>query len=1008
MAVQRQAWVAGVVTVVSIGVAVTVNLLTSGWSWLVFAVLALLAGVWVALEVWRAAPRREVRGGAVVPAGVDGFVPRPELTDQIVRALLSGGKGRVGITTTLAGAGGFGKTTLAAWVLRVPEVEEAFPDRYWVTVGQEMRGAALADAVNDVIGQVTGNRPGFTSPEQAGLHLGVLLADRRPAPLLVVDDVWTTEQLRPFLDAARSCTLLVTTRVPDLLAAADAQAIRVDQMNPTQARDLLGDGLAGLSDDLRERLLDSTGRWPLALRLANSALRRTARDGGDLAEAAERLVRRLDDLGPTALDVADPAGRERTVAATLESSLGALGDRRERALELAIFPEDTEVPSDVVAQLWRATAGLSPDDSERLCQELVELSLVERGGAKIRLHDVIRTYLRHECGPDRLTSLHRGLLDQAATALPAPGGPVPWWTLPPSSGYLWRWLSYHLNGAGRGAELAELATTPGWVLGKLRRLGPVAVAEDLALVATDLARELARVLDQIGHLLVPGELDHAVVNALAHRLPDFPAFDELRTAALAEVADHPRLTPWRPLPDLPDPALNRVLVGHDHVDRIFFAPDATWLATVGGDGIRVWRPSTGQLLRVVPAAGSRYYSSSCALSRDGRTLAVSTLSGVIRFLDTTTWEYLDTRLDKGSHWPEVCGFVDDGRSLVTEGDKDRLVVWDVASGRRSRVVKPKATPRGCADLGGGRVLVVHDEGLEVRDPDGAVVASAPTSWGSVGQPVVSPDRRWAVVPSEDGLLVWDLANTDHPPITRHDHVNLSAAAFFPGGGRLATGDDTGLIVLWDTAGWRPVAWIPTHAGEVGDLAVSADGVLASLGSDSTVRLWNPDRAGEGDPPSRTSAIPDLCAAAPDGSWIAFGLGNRLHVANPRTWAPLFTRDLPGEADGMAASPDGTRLVVALGGTLHAVDAKTWEIDTAFDRARWVESLQDLVWSPDGTMLATVADDRVLRVHDSRDGRVLAEFRLDGQLKAVTWVAADRLVVVGSRGVCWFAYTPRTA
>ncbi|GAA0219939.1 hypothetical protein GCM10010492_17500 [Saccharothrix mutabilis subsp. mutabilis] len=1147
---QRQTWAAGAVTVVSIGVAVTVNLLTSGWSWVVFAVLAVLAAVWVALEVWRSSPRRERPGGAVVPARVDGFVPRPELTDQIVRALSSGGRGRVGITTTLAGAGGFGKTTLAAWVLRLPEVRELFPDQYWVTVGQEMRGAALADAVNDVIGQVTGRRPGFTSPEQAGLHLGGALAARKPPPLLVVDDVWTSEQLRPFLDAARTCTLLVTTRVPDLLAAAEAQTIRVDQMNPAQARDLLVGGLGELPDDLRERLLDRTGRWPLALRLANSALRRTARDGGDIAQAAERLVRRLGDVGPTALDVADPAGRERTVAATLESSLGVLGDRRDRAIELAIFPEDTEVPPDVVALLWHSTAGLSADDSERLCQELVELSLVERGGTRIRLHDVIRTYLRHECGPDRLTALHRDLLDRAAAALPDPGS---WWALPTSAEYLWRWLGYHLNGAGRGTELAELATTPGWVTGKLRRLGPVAVAEDLALVATPLAGELARVLDRIGHLLVPGDLDHAVVNALAHRLPDLPAFHELRAAALAEVAGHPRLTPWRPLPDLPDPALNRVLVGHDdYTERVFCAPDGTWLATAGGDGVRVWHPGTGRLLRVVPRTVSPFSGDTCALSRDGRTLAVDGRANTTLLLDTTTWEPSTTVLRHGAHGPDLRCFTADNKTLVTIGD-DKLVVWDVGTGRAVRTFKTPPGTEHCVSLDDGQVLTADDEGLKVWNLDAGVPVARCDPQRATGTPVVGLDGRCVAVPTGDGLLVWDLAEPARPPVVLHYHPNLSAAVFLPDGRTLATGDETGLIVLWDTAGWQPTAWIAAHAGSVQDLAVTPNGVLVSLGGDATVRLWNPDHAGGGDAPTRGTAQPDLCAAAadgswlavsddvsvvvydpataavvaelrytgvvwamtalgsdtlvidklsgmivcrsdnwqasrslalpstwsldaaasranlvlatdsttdtaglwdvstwapptfvevgeelrpvagppaepgklrralarkrgkrsrtsiygelaPDGSWVALSRGDRLRVADPRTWAPIASCRLPGEVQGVLVSPDGGRLLVRSGPTLHMVDTATWKVDRGFGGLEWPWSSEDLAWSPDGTMLATSSEDRVLRVHDSRDGRVVAEFRLDGELKAVRWVGPDRLVVVGGRGVYWFAYS----
>jgi hypothetical protein len=73
--------------------------------------------------------------------------------------------------------------------------------------------------------------------------LGRLL-DERPPVLLVVDDVWDEAQLRPFRIAGRSCTRLVTTRIPELLPAGVAQ-IRVDEMSAEQARMLVGDGWPG-------------------------------------------------------------------------------------------------------------------------------------------------------------------------------------------------------------------------------------------------------------------------------------------------------------------------------------------------------------------------------------------------------------------------------------------------------------------------------------------------------------------------------------------------------------------------------------------------------------------------------------------------------------------------------------------------------------------------------------------------------------------------------------------
>jgi hypothetical protein len=67
--------------------------------------------------------RRPSRGEPRTPwmaPPLDRMVERPELGDRLIAALTAPGAAEVGLTTGLAGAGGFGKTTLAAWVCHRP------------------------------------------------------------------------------------------------------------------------------------------------------------------------------------------------------------------------------------------------------------------------------------------------------------------------------------------------------------------------------------------------------------------------------------------------------------------------------------------------------------------------------------------------------------------------------------------------------------------------------------------------------------------------------------------------------------------------------------------------------------------------------------------------------------------------------------------------------------------------------------------------------------------------
>src|ERR1035441_2620275 len=301
----------------------------------------------------------------------DWVVARPAEMAAVVKALVGGGAGTVGITTGLYGAGGFGKTTLAQMVCADRRVRRRFAGRvHLVTVGRDVRGAAaVAAKINDVIKLVSGEDATFTDPHLAGQQLGSLL-EAGPRRLLVLDDVWEPEQLSPFTEGSKRCARLVATRVPGLLAGRGT-AVRVDQMSPEQARALLTSGLPQLDPAVADGLLAVTGRWPLLLRLVNKVLANYAQVAADVSAPGGGVRRRgmgaggpavVDDLLGDAgrgLDVGQPQQRAQAVRATIGASTSLL-DRHdaERFAELGVFAEDEIIPFHLVAQLWRATAGL--------------------------------------------------------------------------------------------------------------------------------------------------------------------------------------------------------------------------------------------------------------------------------------------------------------------------------------------------------------------------------------------------------------------------------------------------------------------------------------------------------------------------------------------------------------------------------------------------------------------------------------------------------------------------
>src|SRR5262249_42576524 len=96
-----------------------------------------------------------------------GYVPRPNVFDQIKSQLLSGHSDQTtAITTALRGAGGFGKTTLALALCHDGEIQAAFPDGIlWIELGEHPKRPL--DVLNRVLASLEPSLSGAIMLEEA-------------------------------------------------------------------------------------------------------------------------------------------------------------------------------------------------------------------------------------------------------------------------------------------------------------------------------------------------------------------------------------------------------------------------------------------------------------------------------------------------------------------------------------------------------------------------------------------------------------------------------------------------------------------------------------------------------------------------------------------------------------------------------------------------------------------------------------------------------------------------
>ncbi|MGP4111347.1 NB-ARC domain-containing protein [Streptomyces sp. 4N509B] len=904
---------------------------------------------------------------------LDRLVDRPELSRRLMEVLTASEASEVGLTTAIRGAGGFGKTSLAAWVCHRDQIKRRYPGGLlWVTLGQEIQRSTLAERINDLSFTLSGQRPALSDPDTAGAELGQLLDNREPV-LLVLDDVWSEAHLRPFRIGGRSCTRLVTTRLPDLMPP-DQPSVHVDIMTEAQGVAMVRDGVTGLPTLTAVRLADLAGRWPVLLNLVNRALRRQVVQGQNPEQAAGDIARRLEVDGPTTFDPAVSRDRTRAVAATVEASLVLMeqGDQR-RFLELAIFPEDVEIPLSILDLLW-------PGRAEALSENFFSLGLVaalkrDEPGPRLILHDIIRGYLRGRLDGAARAEVHRRLVSSAAAAhLPATesGTREPWWLLPSHEGYLWRYLPWHLQESGSVEALEELVCDLRWVEAKTRLLGSVVPVEsDLERAQGTTVSALRRALRQSASLLGPIEPPESLGAILASRLQHVPelaaALDTYRAGLRV-----PKLEPIWPLADLSVPHDVAEASGHiGGVTACSFSPDGDLLASASDDAtVRVWQLADGGQRAVLSGHAGGVWD--CSFSSDGTLIATASADRTVRLWRTDTWSPMSVL---AGHVDSVrsCCFSADRELLASASDDGTIRLWSVADATERAVLRGHSkSVRSCRFSPDGELLAsASDDGTirlwSVADATERAVLRGHSD--SVRSCRFSPDGELLASASDDGTLrLWTVASRAERLQIAIQHDPALSCAFSPDGAVLAA-TGYGNVRLWNVVDGTEGPSFGGHSMAVWGCAFSPDGaLLATAGMDQTVRVRRVADGAASTVFSRGTSRMDGCGFSSDGRLLATAAVDGI----ARLWrvpeGTLYT-SLSGHSDkvtGCAFSPDDE--LVVTGG--NDGTARLWRVaDGAEQRVfrghtAWVRGC---AFSPDGTSFVSVSNDRSARLWKLSDG-----------------------------------------
>ncbi len=275
----------------------------------------------------------------------------------------------------------------------------------------------------------------------------------------------------------------------------------------------------------------------------------------------------------------------------------------------------------------------------------------------------------------------------------------------------------------------------------------------------------------------------------------------------------------------------------------------------------------------------------------------------------------------------------DGTRLAT-GSRDGTVrIWDAETGQPLRIcgeVQWRVMPEWMRNIvrsvawsaDGARLAAAENHNVQLWDPNtGQRRKTYQKHRDRIWTVVWSPDSACLASSSLDGYIhIWK-ATTLQTLLRFHGQSeDVRSLAWSPDGTRLASSGGDGTAKVWDASTGQLLFMYQGHQGEVWAVAWSPNGKYLAAAAWDGMKIWD---ASTGQPHLDKTYRDDYLVSV---SW----------------------------------SPDSTQLVTAsLPGMLHIIDTTTGYTLRSF--SGHTGEVHAVAWSPNGVHIASVSEDRTLRV-----------------------------------------------
>jgi WD40 repeat protein len=430
------------------------------------------------------------------------------------------------------------------------------------------------------------------------------------------------------------------------------------------------------------------------------------------------------------------------------------------------------------------------------------------------------------------------------------------------------------------------------------------------------------------------------------------------------------------------------------------------IATASWDGnARIWDARTGAFVRGIRVGTQQSQLNGVAFSPNARWLATVDTDGNAKVWATATLQ-LAKSLPLGFSAQAVV-FSPDGRFLAAAANRT-VHIWDTqdwnkivertAHGGPIYSIAFSPDSKRLATAGEDHMVKLWPIRMELEQ------LTLAGHDGPVRSVAFSPDGSSIVTASEDGTArVWTTSPTGENLAINVGPEVLRTVAFSPDGRRIVSeGPEKNTAAIWDAHTGERLRDLVGHSDGVLDARFNLDGTRIATGSrDRTVRLWDADTGRE------IRSFPaggwaHSVAFDPSGTWLAAAAYSRIHV-----WSlhePLVSREYSDHTEivnQLVFSPDGT--LVASASNDHSV--QVWAAQTPSLRFRLSEAhnFHSVAFLPGGRSVIAGAEDGTLRYWRFKEGqtetipqrhtRAVQRIALSRNGKRMATAGSDRMVQI---------------